>query len=126
MEVTVDRDSVAAGDDLESHERTFDVDARRKFVLFLRELQRESYLAQIQGGRATWVVRDRRGGRALAVLAQQWRAPVCFLEPSVELGAVGSRFHIEYVGQEDPLDVIEQVRPPSATGSDASGHRQGF
>jgi hypothetical protein len=104
VEVTINRDSVAA------HERTLEVDSRRKFVHFLQEL-RKTYLAEVHGGRATWVVRDERRGRALAVVAQQWDEPECFVDPFSEVAAVSGRFHFEYVTQEDPGTVADRVRP---------------
>lgn len=62
VEVSLSRDSVAAGDDVESHDVSFEVDSRRKFSHFLQEIRRRSYLPAIHGGSATWVVRLGRQG----------------------------------------------------------------
>ena len=50
MDMRLDRDSVAAGDDVEAHARELSVDPRRLFVSFLREIVSDGYLPLIEGG----------------------------------------------------------------------------
>jgi hypothetical protein len=113
MIVRLDRDSVSAGDDVEAHDREVVVDERKPLRLFLRDVTREKFLPLIQGGRATWIVRTARTGPALAVLAQRydrWNGADLFTEPSIEMQAVGASVYFEYRTQEEPSEVLEQLR----------------
>jgi hypothetical protein len=72
MRMRLSRDSVAAGDDVESHDEIREVDPRRPLERLVRELHRDHYLASIQGGRATWIVRTSKNGEALAVFGTRY------------------------------------------------------
>jgi len=111
MEVKLTRDSVAAGDDVESHDVSFEIDHRRKLSLFLAEIGRRSYLPRIYGGAATWVVRTGRGGQPVAVIAAQWIAPAMLVSLGAELSDFGDTYHFEYLAQEDPQAVLNHLRP---------------
>jgi len=111
--IHLSRESVAAGDDVESHDQDVEVDNRRSLVLVLADITRDGYLPLIQGGRATWLVRANRGGRVLAVLAQNWdrwdRAALV-VEPSIDVSEVGDTLHFEYLAQRDATGVLDEFR----------------
>jgi hypothetical protein len=111
MEVRLTRDSVAAGDDVESHDVSFEIDHRRKLSLFLVEIGRRSYLPGIHGGAATWVVRTGRGGQPVAVIAAQWNEPAMLVGRGAELAEFGDAYLFEYLAQEDPQAVVNRLRP---------------
>ncbi|KAB8167857.1 hypothetical protein FH609_009730 [Streptomyces sp. 3MP-14] len=73
MEITVDRTSVAAGDDALPHVRTLDVPADASLGRVVAGLLADRYLATVAGGRATWILTV--GGEPVGVVAQQWAAP---------------------------------------------------
>jgi len=116
MRIQVSRDSVAAGDDIESHDVYFDVDEEQNLAEFIQRMVGVSYLASIGGGLATWVVRAGRGGAPLAIVAQQWAEPVLLLDQSTVVKAIGDELHFSYLAQRDPQKVLEQV---TAARSDA-------
>jgi hypothetical protein len=115
MLLHVSRDSVAAGDDVASHDQDFEVDNRRALVLVITAITRDGYLPLIEGGHATWVVRTTQRGRVLAVVAQKWdrwdRAGL-LVEPSVDMSQVGDTLHFEYLAQRDTEDVLHELRSP--------------
>ena len=111
--IGLSRDSVAAGDDVESHDQTFEVDGRKALVLTIDEITRNRYLPLIEGGTATWLVRMARRGRVLAVVAQRWdgwnRAEL-LVEPSIAVSDVGEALHFEYLAQRDPAELLAELR----------------
>jgi hypothetical protein len=108
--VKLTRDSVAAGDDVQSHDVSFEVDDRRKLDPFLAEIGRGSYLPGIYGGAATWVVRG-AGGQPVAVIAAEWSEPAMLVDPGAELADFGDAYYFEYLEQEDPQAVVNRLRP---------------
>jgi hypothetical protein len=111
--INLSRDSVAAGDDVKSHDQNFEVDSRKALVLAIAEVTRGGYLPLIQGGAATWVVRTSRGGPVLAVVAQKWdgwnRAEL-LVEPSSDVSEIGDALHFEYLAQRDASEVLAELR----------------
>ena len=89
MQFHISRDSVAAGDDVESHDMVIEVDERRNLATFIQLLRRDGYLPRISGGQATWIALAGRRGRALAVTAEQWKLPELVVEFGTEVGAIG-------------------------------------
>jgi hypothetical protein len=74
--LTVDRDSVCAGDDCESHERSFAATLGSSVPELIKLATRACKLAGIAGGNATWIVEaGGYGGQPVAVVAQQWDEP---------------------------------------------------
>ena len=110
MEVKLTRDSVAAGDDVESHDVSFEIDHRRKLSLFLAEIGRRSYLPGVHGGAATWVVRTGRGGQSVAVIAAQWSEPAMLVALGAELADFGDTYHFEYFAEADPQAILNRLR----------------
>jgi hypothetical protein len=113
MKVHLTRDSVAAGDDVESHDATMQIDAADALALIEKVLA-ANYLPKIAGGRATWVAVSHK---PVAVCAQQWPAPrlVPWTPAACEEllhAKEGVRLHFSYLAQIDPeivLDVLKRT-----------------
>ena len=101
------------GDDCNApHERLFDYeDAPTVADVTTRAA---AYKASISTGQATWVVRvgtaDRVTGRAVAVVAQQWREPVYLVDPAARLDPAERFVHSDYLTQRDPDAVVAELR----------------
>lgn len=112
VEPTLDRDSVAAGDDVETPGERREVDGRRPLERFVAELVVEHYLPSIQGGRACWILRTNRGGTALGVVGIRHGRfdSLRLLEPDdPPLSAVGDSLYFEYATQQHPDEVFDQL-----------------
>jgi hypothetical protein len=75
IRVTVDRDSVCAGDDVVSHEATFSVTSSCNLLELLSAAWATCPLASIAGGQATWLIDVSNSDACFGVMAQQWRQP---------------------------------------------------
>lgn len=74
--ITADRDSVCAGDDCDSHERSFVAPLGALMPELIQLATSACPLACIAGGEATWIVEaGGYDGTPIAVMAQQWAAP---------------------------------------------------
>ncbi|WP_085706906.1 hypothetical protein [Pseudomonas sp. B35(2017)] len=71
--ITLDRDSVHAGDDLHSHRTSIRIDPAATLGGLFEAIQRIGYLPGISGGLATWIICS--SGKPIGVFAQQWPAP---------------------------------------------------
>jgi len=65
--IRLDRDSVAAGDDVESHEEIREVDGRRPLERLVADLIWNGYIPSTQGGWSCWVLRRTRRGEPLGL-----------------------------------------------------------
>jgi hypothetical protein len=108
------RDSVAAGDDVESHDQDVEVDERRNLATFIQMTVRDGYLPIISGGKATWVALSGRRGKWLAVVAAQWKQPQLIVDFGTEVGAIGDSLHFRYLTQRDPQELLDEVRAAHA------------
>lgn len=112
MKITVDRTSVAAGDDAVPHVMTIDVPPSRPLAEVVTDLVAKHYLASIAGGRATWILvsGDRR---PLAVLAQQWPEPRYLVDPGRPISSFGTANGVSllfrYWLQHDPDFVFAEL-----------------
>lgn len=109
------RDSVAAGDDVVSHDEDRVVDRRRPLERFVAELFRDGYLPSIQGGRATWILRTGIRGEAIGVAATRVGRLDSFrltVGRGIDLGEVGDALHFQYEAQRDPDEVLAELRAP--------------
>ena len=71
--ITADRDSVCAGDDCGSHDRSFAAPLQASVPELIQLATNACRLAWIAGGNATWIVEvGGSGGKPVAVVAQQW------------------------------------------------------
>ena len=71
LRISIDRDSVCAGDDIDSHRIELKFDEKATIQDLCNKIKKINYLAQISGGKATWILMKQ--GNEIAVLAQQWR-----------------------------------------------------
>jgi hypothetical protein len=103
---------VAAGDDVESHDETREVDGRRPLSRFVHELLRDDYLPSIYGGNATWIVRTSRKSTVIGVVSTRSGEPepLRFIHGSdLDLSEVGDALHFEYAAQRDPAEVFASM-----------------
>lgn len=110
LKVTIERDSVCAGDDIDApHARTIRVRPDCTLGEVLDSIRDTRYLAGISGGLATWIVES---NRPLAVVAQQWDSPRFLVAPETRfvdcanLNA-GRALYFHYWCQADPEVVFE-------------------
>ena len=74
--ITADRDSVCAGDDIESHDRPFTAPLYAPVPELIRLATNACGLPSISGDKATWIVKaGGSDGKPIAVVAQQWEEP---------------------------------------------------
>jgi len=114
LSVTVDRDSVCAGDDCVSHAARFDIPGSASVLELLSAAWRASPLAGITGGRATWLIdAGGHGTHCIGVMAEQWPAPKLTIPTTTtaeELFAGQPRaLHFRYWCQSDPAAVFEAL-----------------
>ncbi|WP_243349731.1 hypothetical protein [Parabacteroides sp. FAFU027] len=109
ISIQINRDSVCMGDDCESHKTIFELKRDTTLAKLLQKIKNKGYLAQIQGGKATWLVINLK--KEIAVVAQQWRDPK-YLSingdtklSELEKGNGQIRIHFRYLTQQDP-DII--------------------
>ena len=121
MRIVVDRDSVAMGDDADSHQRELDVAPDTAIGTLLQRIRPD---ASIDGGHASWVVTagppaglDDRTTRGvpIGVYAQEWGATRMFgrTDTSVRDMAAGGdllSIRFSYLAQIDPDIVFERYR----------------
>jgi hypothetical protein len=115
LDLTVDRDSVAAGDDCVSHAAALTIDASITVVELLTAAQRVCPLAGIIGGRATWIADAGGEGVApFAVLAEQWREPKLLVPAATTAAALIADpprvLYFRYWCQADPDTVFTALR----------------
>src|SRR5688572_3624104 len=80
--LNVERDSVCAGDDIDApHAKRFPFQAKDTLAEALSAIVETGYLANIAGGKATWIVEA--AGKAVAVVAQQWKSPKFLIDPTI-------------------------------------------
>ncbi len=72
--LSVERDSVCAADDIHApHTKPFAFRGKDTLAEVLSTILGAGYLANIAGGKATWIVEA--DGKPVAVVAQQWDSP---------------------------------------------------
>lgn len=114
--VAVDRDSVAAGDDCESHAAATTVSVTDSVAALLDAAERACPLAGIIGGRATWIVDVGSGDAvaAVAVVAEEWQEPRLLVPPTTTVAdlfaARAPAVFFRYWCQADPVAVFEALR----------------
>src|SRR6476660_9684717 len=99
MMISVDRDSVAAGDDVDLHLTTVDLPEDTPLAEVVAHILGSRFLASIAGGKATWVL---EGGHPLAVIAQEWPEPRFLVDASLPMRQYGSSLRFRYLAQRDP------------------------
>jgi hypothetical protein len=118
MAVTIHRDSVSTGDDMEDHTRTLSIAPLRTVLDLVSEALKVCRLAYV-GSKATWSIStldgERRHKRWIGVLAEQWNRQPKLVVPAGETvaslfadGAVGLIFR--YRAQSDPEADYQALR----------------
>ncbi|GAB2875025.1 hypothetical protein [Streptomyces mayteni] len=112
IRITVDRTSVAAGDDALPHAETLDLPADATLAAVVSGLLARHFLATIAGGQATWILTG--ADRPLAVVAQQWAEPRYLVEPTLPIGSLavtgrGVTLLFRYWKQHDPERVLADL-----------------
>lgn len=125
IKISFERRSVAMGDDAWSpHTWTFQIDTLTTLGELAEIAIEGHYLASISGGRASWVLQNARGGRQLAVVAQQWSAPRWLVDPAAYVIRVRdiyiadreeARLYFEYRVQADPDTLFQTLLTENGT-----------
>jgi hypothetical protein len=110
--IGIDRDSVHAGDDLESHRTSITLDPAVTLRTLFEEIQGMGYLPGISGGKATWIICS--SGKQIGVLAQQWPEPKLVIPAesilSQYFGDTEPRLLFRYWCQKDPDEVFSHIK----------------
>ena len=115
IELKVDRDSVCAGDDCQSHMAALSVPAETALTEVLNLAQKACSLASIAGGNATWLIDTQGYGKGcVGVVAQQWAEPKLTIEKNITAGQIwnsskGTLF-FRYWCQSNPNAVFEAIK----------------
>ncbi len=115
IELKVDRDSVCAGDDCQSHMALLSVSAKTALTEVLNLAQKSCSLAGIAGGNATWLIDTQGYGKGcVGVVAQQWAEPKLITEQNITAGQIwnsskGTLF-FRYWCQSNPNAVFEAIK----------------
>ena len=111
MVISMDRDSVHAGDDLKSHETSIAGEATATLGALFEKVQTIGYLPGISGGEATWIIFSSE--KPIGVLAQQWSEPKLTIPADRMLSEhfAGTEPHLffRYWCQEDPDQVFSKI-----------------
>jgi hypothetical protein len=119
LEVAIARDSVHAGDDLESHATSITLDSSATLRALIEVIQDAGYLPGISGGKATWIICS--SDKPIGVLAQQWPEPKLTVPPESIVDQYFAntepRLLFKYWCQADPDQVFSHIKsgkePPS-------------
>lgn len=119
IDLVIDRDSVCAGDDCQSHAVTLSVCPETPMLEVIEQALKACALATIAGGHATWLVDTQGCGEAcIGVVAQQWAAPKLLLDPATLAREIWSSencarlfvLYFRYWCQADPDAVFEALK----------------
>ncbi len=115
IELEVDRDSVCAGDDCQSHMVSLSVSAETTLIEALNLAQKAGALAGIAGGNATWLIDTQGYGKGcVGVVAQQWAEPKLITEQNITVGQIwnGSKgtLFFRYWCQSNPNAIFEAIK----------------
>ena len=111
MRVILTRDSVCAGDDINApHSKKLFFFWPPTIEALIRKIQDSNYLAQISGGKATWIAKI--DGTSVAVVAQEWSAPKYFISSKQKIRRLRDcqsvELFFEYLAQADPEEAFKQ------------------
>jgi hypothetical protein len=109
MRIHVDRTSVAMGDDAYPHDETVEMPESSTIGEVVAYLRQRKYLAQIAGGRATWILEV--DGEPAAVVAQEWAEPRFLVDSSDPISSFGDEVSLlfKYWAQRDPGEVFDAL-----------------
>lgn len=112
LKITLNRDSVCAGDDVESHRVEVEFEVKATIQDLVYRIKKTDYLAPISGGKATWILMNM--GNEIAVLAQQWENAKYFLSETTLLSEMTQKenqieLFLKYRGQWDPERICIEI-----------------
>jgi hypothetical protein len=111
LRIWVNRDSVCAADDIETHGKVLTVPAAASALELVAAALRACPLPRIAGGKATWLIE--LSGEYIGVVAQQWTAPRLTIPPDADAGALcdgkAAVLHFRYHCQSNPERTIAAV-----------------
>ncbi len=115
IQLTIDRDSVCAGDDCQSHMAKLSVLPEANLFDVINQAQIACGLAVIDGGNATWLVDTQGYGKGcIGVVAQEWKEPKIVLEPNMSAQQIwpnrNGSIYFRYWCQSDPEAVFTAIR----------------
>ena len=115
LPIKVNRASVCAGDDCDSHEAEFFVSGSLNVIEMLSAAMTACPLASIAGEQATWLIDiDGQDGACIGVMAQQWPTPRLTVPSSTTVADLFSdrkpALYFRYWCQANPDAVFEAVR----------------
>ncbi len=120
MKLELTRDSVAIGDDIDApHFKELVIDENATSLDLARQVLGMRYLANIGIGEATWSV---SADIPVAIIAQQWEEPklVNPVNATIKELAKGGdclKVHINYHCQEDPEQILEELKSKVGAGA---------
>ena len=111
--IIVTRDSVCMADDCHApHLKKWPASLATSVKEAMEKLKNDYLPRNIQGGKATWVVRS--NGTPLAVIAQQWEKPKIIAQDvtidSIKDERGNLKLYVEYRGQDDPEEVFKEFQ----------------
>lgn len=109
VSISVDRESVCAGDDCEAHLRQIVVSEMMPLKFVIQDLLDSGYLPRISGGFATWVVWIER---PVAVVDQQWKGVQFVVDadfPVSKFLGPDCRIQFKYETQREPDGVFRRI-----------------
>jgi hypothetical protein len=120
--VRLDRDSVHAGDDCESHATSMRAANESSIGSLLEQIRKAGFLPSISGGEATWIVKSSADpGRPIGVIAQQWQEAELLVASETSLrelfGLSEPSLHFAYWCQASPSLVLAALREGKALPS---------
>jgi len=104
--IFVNRNSVCAGDDIDSHGFMLTIPEEATLGSCLQDILNRGYLPKISGGKATWVADF---DQPVAVVAQEWDKPrfVVPEDTSISSWTGPIAIHFRYWAQSDPQLVFD-------------------
>jgi len=113
IKIILTRESVCQGDDvLAPNEAVIYVSADQNVTELTNKILALDYLANISGGKATWVMKNEDA--RIAVIAQQWTNAKFLIDEHLPINdlkrsAETIRIHFDYLTQQDPNIVYQNM-----------------
>ena len=112
LKISLNRESVCAGDDCDSHRIELEFNVKAKIHDLVYTIKKIHYLAPISGGKATWVLMNH--DKEIAVLAQQWENAKYFISDETLLSELTSKdnqieLFVKYRGQWPPEMIYNEI-----------------
>ncbi len=109
IQIRLTRESVSQGDDvLAPNEKMIYFHSSKSIVDLTKKILEITYLAQIYGGKATWIMKNEN--TKIAVIAQQWTNAKFLVEETFSISNLKKsagciNIHFDYLTQKDP-DIV--------------------